>query len=245
MFGRGLPPPPTPHKHKACRGLIEWLDTEWYLLLQLSILTTFLLANIKMDHSVYSHQVKCERIWAALRHTNYVICCFTFFSRWEMHTSLIRSATIRSSFSVGHVGHIKSDGLRLSNHHVIPLTSFCSQFFCHSFQWSQIANSVKLGHHFKQDTNPYRYRRSFLIGSPLSSLSSAPLHDPHKGTIIHHTPNLFCHFSFGWEIRARGPYWFYKKHEAETPEVECLPVIDNWSNNHDRQKKKHIWAWHP
>lgn len=52
MFGRGLPPPLTPHKHKAPHGLIEWLDTEWYLLLQLSILTTLLQANIKMDHSV-------------------------------------------------------------------------------------------------------------------------------------------------------------------------------------------------
>lgn len=170
--------------------------------------------------------------------TYYVICCFSLLA--EKCTRLCissehQAATTRSSFSVGH---IKSDRLRLSNHHVIPLPPFCSQFFCHSFQWRQIANSMKPGHHFKHHADPYHYRRSFLIGSPLSSLSSAPLHEPHKGTTIHHTPNLFCHFSFEWKIKARGPYWFYKKHEAGTPEVECLPVIDNWSNNHDRQEEK-------
>lgn len=74
----------------------------------------------------------------------------------------------------------------------------------------QIVSPMKPGCHFKQFTNPYHYRRSFLIGSPLNSLSSAPLHEPQKGTIIHHTPNLFCHFSFGWTIRARGHIDFIK-----------------------------------
>ena len=83
--GRGLPPPPTPHKHKACHGLIEWLNTEWYLLLQLSILTTLLLANIKMDHNIYVTQVKCERIWAASHPPNYVICSFTFLTEKCIH----------------------------------------------------------------------------------------------------------------------------------------------------------------
>lgn len=31
---------------------------------------------------------------------------------------------------------------------------------------------------------------------------------------------------------------FYKKHEAETPEVVCLAVINNWFNNHGREEKK-------
>lgn len=80
-------------------GLIEWLDTEWYLLLQLSILTTLLLANIKMDHSVYSHQVKCERIWAAWQSTYYVICCFGLLTEKCMHLCIF----IRTSNSYNQV----------------------------------------------------------------------------------------------------------------------------------------------
>lgn len=124
--------------------------------------------------------------------------------------------------------------------HVIPLTS---KFSVTLFS-SHVAISMKPDHHFKQYPDPYHNRRGFLIGSPFNFLSSAPLHEPHKGAIIHHTPNVFCHFSLGWKIRARGAYWFYKKHEAETPEVECLPVIDNCFNNHDRQGwgEMHIWV---
>lgn len=138
------------------------------------------------------------------QHGPCVICCFTFPLR-EMHTSLHPSRTsgqIQSGL-VSRAGHIKSDMLGLSNLSVISLPSFCSQFFCHSSQRSPIANSMKPAHHFTQHTNPYHHTRSCLIGSPLNCLSSAPLH---KGAIIHHTPNLLCHFSFKWKIRGQGAY---------------------------------------
>lgn len=74
-----LLPPLTPHKHAVCCGLLEWLDTEWYLLLQRSILSAVLLASIKMDHSVNSNQVKCRRVR---------VSCFTqvlqILENWEM-----------------------------------------------------------------------------------------------------------------------------------------------------------------
>lgn len=113
MFGRGPPPPSTsdtPQNTRHVVSLIEWLDAEWYLLLQPSILTTLPLANMKMDHGVYSHRVKRGSARAAFR--THKLCNLSLcFSQREMHThpcisSEPPSASIRSSFSVGR---IKSD----------------------------------------------------------------------------------------------------------------------------------------
>lgn len=154
---------------------------------------------------------------------NLLFCC----SRFDQN---IRSAEIWSRFSVGL---IKSDGLILSSTVSSPLTSFCSQFFCHSFQCQFN------GHRFKQYTDPYRYTRSFLIGSPFKCLSSAPLHEPHKGTIIHHTPNLFRHFSFAWKIRARGHIDFIKNMKLRLQKWNiCLLSIIALITMTDRKKKK-------
>lgn len=230
MFVWGLPPSLTCHKHKARCGLIEWLDTELYLFLRLSISTTLLLANIKIDHS---RHVKCERISVDIQQTNYVICCLRFRTEKSMHLCIspqdwVRCNEVKVHFKIHWLEDI------VGNHHVATtcFLLFCPKISCHSFS-CQAPNLMKSGNHFKQYINPHHNRRSLLIGSPLHSLSSLSLHRPHKSTIVHHTPNLFCHFSLGLKIRARRPYWFYKKHEAQTPEVECLPVIDNCSNNHD------------
>lgn len=191
MFVRGLPPPPTPRKHKACHGLIEWLDTELYLLLQPSILTTLLPANIKMDHTVYSHQVKCEMIWTPKKHINYLLF---YFSHWEMHTSLHFTRT-PGQLQPGQVS--LEDILKVTDSDSVTTMSSHCPHFAPNFSVTHFSG-VKLPIQWsKHHTNPYHYRRSFLIGSPLSSLSSTPLHETHKGTVIHHTPNLFCHFSLG------------------------------------------------
>lgn len=109
----GSPPPSTsdtPQNTRHVVSLIEWLDAEWYLLLQPSILTTLPLANMKMDHGVYSHRVKRGSARAAFR--THKLCNLSLcFSQREMRThpcisSEPPSATIRSSFSVGR---IKSD----------------------------------------------------------------------------------------------------------------------------------------
>lgn len=60
------------------------------------------------------------------------------------------------------------------------------------------------GHRIKERSNPYLSKGLALIGRPLGSLSPPPLHETHKGAVIHHTANLLCHFSSGWTSAARG-----------------------------------------
>lgn len=174
--------------------------------------------------------------------TEFVDSCF-LHEKCRRISPNIWSGTIPSRFSVGRykVMHLLAPGWRTDS--VTTMSSrwphFAPNFSITHFS-SQIVSSLKPGRHFKQFTNPYHYKRSFLIGSPLNSLSLALLNEPQQGTIIHHTLNLFCHFSFGWKIRAGGHIDFIKNMKLRLQKWNvCLLSIIALITMTDRGKRKH------
>jgi len=175
---------------RARNGLIDWLDTEWYLLLNLSILTTWLLANIKMDNS---HQVQCEIICVPLQQIIQYLAEKCLHFCFSPENSQIKSGQ-RSLEHISKVIDFSFFGgmRRYGNHHHIQLVIL-------SYFSSQIASLIDSGRHFKWYTI---HRRGILIASPLYSLSSALLHEPYLDSIIHHILYIFCHFLLGFKKRA-------------------------------------------
>lgn len=176
-----LLPPLTPHKHAVCCGLFEWLDTEWYLLLQRSILSAVLLASIKMDHSVNSNRVKCRRVR---------VSCFPQVlqipKNWE--TQWIFFFIYQECLPpVRWFWYCRWQ---------TAVSFYYPYHLCHSYVGAKSNSQVTISTNTSMYIKTILYYRC-LIGSPLSSLSSISLDKPCKDTIIHHPTNLFCHFPFG------------------------------------------------